>query len=240
MIPCGHPAGLKRHNSMPIQKESGEMQQTFDHFSAWSTSLNGESEEAAVQQADLLVDMLQAYAGGPRGYRLRRIMLTNFWLYGLQEFEIPHGRLFLAGENASGKSTVLMAALPLALDGDLRPNRIDTFGGRERHIEYYVLGGSESATPFSHERRTAYIALEFEWCDPDTPPIAPSLRQQWERGEQDKARFLTIGLSLAGNINASDRIRPMRFLITDCSRLGYDIHTLHDTANKNEKRAYDQ
>src|SRR5262245_38679325 len=104
---------------MPIQKESGKMQQAFDHFTAWSASLNGRSEEATAQQADLLVDMLQAYAGGPSGYLLRRIMLTNFWLYGLQEFDIPHGRLFLAGENASGKSTVLMAALPLALDGDL-------------------------------------------------------------------------------------------------------------------------
>jgi hypothetical protein len=215
------------------------MQQTFDHFSAWSTSLNGGTEEAAVQQAALLVDMLQAYAGGPRGYRLRRIMLTNFWLYGLQEFEIPHGRLFLAGENASGKSTVLMAALPLALDGDLRPNRLDTFGGRERHIEYYVLGGTESATPFSHERRTAYIALEFEWCDPHNPPIADELRQRWENGEREKTRFLTIGISLAGNINVSDRIRPLRFLITDGSRLGYDLHTVYETGSKHDKRAYD-
>src|SRR6266851_718687 len=130
-------------------------------------------------------DMLQTYPGGPYGYRLRRIILTNFWLYGQQEFEIPHGRLFLAGENASGKSTVLTAALPLALDGDLRPNRLDTFGGRERHMEYYVLGSSESATPYSHERRTAYIALEFEWCDADNPPIADELRRLWENGEQE-------------------------------------------------------
>ncbi len=215
------------------------MQQTFDHFSAWSTSLNGGTEEAAEQRAALLVDMLQSYTGGPRGYRLRRIMLTNFWLYGLQEFEIPHGRLFLAGENASGKSTVLMAALPLALDGDLRPNRLDTFGGRERHIEYYVLGGTESATPFSHERRTAYIALEFEWCDQDNPPIADELRQRWENGEREKTRFLTIGISLTGNINASDRIRPLRFLITDGSRLGYDLHTVYETGSKHDKRAYD-
>src|SRR5260370_42685617 len=113
MIPCGHPAELKRRNGIPIQKESGKMQQTFDHFSAWSTSLNGESEETSAQRAALLVDMLQANAGGPRGYSLRRIMLTNFWLYGLQEFEIPHGRLFLLGANASGKCTVLMAALTL-------------------------------------------------------------------------------------------------------------------------------
>ncbi|GAC1430957.1 MAG: TIGR02680 family protein [Ktedonobacteraceae bacterium] len=210
------------------------MQQTFE---TWATTKKMEE-----RRLEVFVNMLQALAGGPQGYRLRRILLTNFWLYGQQEFEIPHGRLFLAGENASGKSTVLTAALPLALDGDLRPNRIDTFGGRERHIDYYVLGGTESATPFRYERRTAYIALEFEWCNPDMPPIAPEMRQRWENStaeQREKLRFLTIGLSLAGNANIGDRIRPLRFLITDGSRLGYDLHTVYDTGNKQEKRAYD-
>jgi uncharacterized protein (TIGR02680 family) len=212
------------------------MQGTFDNLTAWSAE---EDEEAANRKVELFINMLQAHTGGPYGYRLRRIILTNFWLYGQQEFEIPHGRLFLAGENASGKSTVLTAALPLALDGDLRPNRLDTFGGRERHIEYYVLGSTASATPFSHERRTAYIAMEFEWCDPNSPPVAQELRQLWENGEREKARFLTIGLSIVGNANATDRIRPLRFLITDGSRLGYDLHTLYETGNKQEKRALD-
>ena len=216
------------------------MQYTLDSFTEWSTSSNGASEKTLERQLEMFVEILQAQAGGSHGYRLRRIMLTNFWLYGLQEFEIPHGRLFLAGENASGKSTVLTAALPLALDGDLRPNRLDTFGGRERHMEYYVLGGSESATPYSHERRTSYIALEFEWCDPHHPPIAPEFRHRWEEnGEREKTRFLTIGISLAGNINASDHIRPLRFLITDGSRLGYDLHTVYETGSKQDKRAFD-
>src|SRR5438067_12124428 len=215
------------------------MQYTLDNFTEWSTSLNGASESTLERQLDMFVEILQAQAGGPGGYRLRRIMLTNFWLYGLQEFEVPHGRLFLAGENASGKSTVLTAALPLALDGDLRPNRLDTFGGRERHMEYYVLGGSESATPYSHERRTSYIAVEFEWCDPDNPPIAPEFRQRWENGEREKTRFLTIGISLAGNVNASDRIRPLRFIITDGSRLGHELQTVYETGSKHDKRAFD-
>jgi uncharacterized protein (TIGR02680 family) len=209
------------------------MQGTFDNFASWA------SEDSLTHQVAHFVELLQAQPGGPHGYRLRRIVLTNFWLYGRQEFEIPHGRLFLAGENASGKSTVLTAALPLGLDGDLRPNRLDTFGGRERRIEYYVLGGADSATPFNYERRTAYIALEFEWCDPDSPPIAQELRTRWENGDREHARFLTIGLSIAGNTNVTDRIRPLRFLITDGSRLGYDLDTVYETGNKGEKRAYD-
>ena len=121
----------------------------------------------------------------------------------------------------------MTAALPLGLDGDLRPNRLDTFGGRERRIEYYVLGGADSATPFSHERRTAYIALEFEWCDPDHPPIAPEIRQRWGKRRTRKNAFPAIGVSIAGNANTTDRIRPLRFLITDGSRLGHDIDTLY-------------
>jgi Putative exonuclease SbcCD, C subunit len=216
------------------------MQYTLDSLTEWPEAQDGLSaEERLARQLEMFVEVLQGESGGPRGYRLRRILLTNFWLYGSQEFEIPHGRLFLAGENASGKSTVLTAALPLALDGDIRPHRLDTFGGRERHIEYYILGGSESATPYSHERRTSYIALEFEWCNEDTPPFAPELRRLWENGERDKARFLTIGVSLAGNVNASERIRPLRFLITDGSRLGHEMHTVYEVGSKREKHAFD-
>src|SRR5450755_2317832 len=226
-------------HSPQVEKRKEYMQKTFDDVAAWSAAKNGTSENALLNQVASFVEMLQAQPGGPLGYRLRRILLTNFWLYGQQEFEIPHGRLFLAGENASGKSTVLTAALPLGLDGDLRPNRLDTFGGRERHIEYYVLGGTESATPYNHERRTSYIALEFEWCDPEHPPIAAELRQRWENGDRERTRFLTIGLSIAGNANTTERIRPLRFLITDGSRLGYDLDTLYETGNHHEKRAYD-
>ncbi|GCF09565.1 TIGR02680 family protein [Dictyobacter arantiisoli] len=215
------------------------MQKTFEDFVAQAPGSNGSRATSAEAQITTFVTMLQALDGGPKGYRLRRIILTNFWLYGRQEFEIPHGRVFLAGENASGKSTVLTAALPLGLDGDLRPNRLDTFGGRERRIEYYVLGGTESATPFSHERRTAYIALEFEWCDDEHPPIAPEIRQRWENGDRISTRFLTIGVSIAGNANTTERIRPLRFLITDGSRLGHELDTVYETGNHHEQRAYD-
>src|SRR2546425_4231510 len=83
------------------------MQRTFENFAEWAIAENGTTEDTVARQLEMFVDILQQQAGGPLGYRLRRIILTNFWLYGQQEFEIPHGRLFLAGENASGKSTVL-------------------------------------------------------------------------------------------------------------------------------------
>ncbi|HEY6541723.1 MAG TPA: hypothetical protein VIZ18_12330 [Ktedonobacteraceae bacterium] len=84
------------------------MQYTLDSLTEWPEAQDGlTAEERLARQLSMFAEVLQKEAGGPRGYRLRRILLTNFWLYGSQEFEIPHGRLFLAGENASGKSTVL-------------------------------------------------------------------------------------------------------------------------------------
>ncbi|HEY1351592.1 MAG TPA: SbcC/MukB-like Walker B domain-containing protein [Ktedonobacteraceae bacterium] len=186
-------------------------------------------DETGTRAAHIQARMLQQVPAGPPGYRLRRVILTNFWLYEHQEFEIPHGRLFLAGDNRSGKSTVLTAAITLTLDGDYHPERIDTFGKREKRIDYYILGGLESQTPYQRDNRTTYIALEFEWCDPDHPPFASELRARWERGEREEASFLTIGLAFHGNRNSASPISALRFLITDGKRLEYDIPTLIDT-----------
>jgi cell division protein FtsL len=183
-------------------------------------------DESGMSSARTQAQLLQQVAGGPLGYRLRRIILTNFWLYEHQEFEIPHGRLFLAGDNRSGKSTVLTAAITLALDGDYHPERIDTFGKREKRIDYYILSSTESNTPFIRDPRTSYIGLEFEWCDMAHPPFASELRARWERGEYQQACFLTIGIAFHGNRNNANPITALRFLITDGKRLEYDIPTL--------------
>ncbi|HLI05565.1 MAG TPA: SbcC/MukB-like Walker B domain-containing protein [Ktedonobacteraceae bacterium] len=183
-------------------------------------------DESGSRAARMQAEILQQVPDGPPGYRLRRIILTNFWLYDHQEFELPHGRLFLAGDNRSGKSTVLTAAITLALDGDYRPERIDTFGKREKRIDYYILGSLESQTPYTRDNRTSYVALEFEWCDPAHPPFTSELRMRWERGERESARFFTIGLAFHGNRNNATPITSLRFLITDGSRLEYDIPTV--------------
>lgn len=155
-------------------------------------------DETGVTSAQMLTTRLQHIEGGPVGYRLRRIILTNFWLYEHRVIEIPHRRLFLAGDNGSGKSTVLTAAITLALDGDHRPERIDTFGRREKKIEYDILGG-ESNTPLYRDQRTSYVGLEFEWGYMQEPPFASELCALWENGEMEKARFLTIGLEFQSN-----------------------------------------
>src|SRR5919205_1239971 len=118
---------------------------------------------------DVLVPLHAAENAAP-GYQLHRVILCNYWHFGLLTLEVPHGRLFLTGDNATGKSTALVAAM-LTLDGDVRPHRLDTFGSAERQIAAYVLGtrlpGSGGA--YEHTSRTSLVATEWAWCGQPDP-----------------------------------------------------------------------
>lgn len=90
-------------------------------------------------------------------WRMNRAGLLNFWLYDEEEFQLEEGRLILRGANGSGKSVTMQSFLPLVLDGDKRPNRLDPFGSRDRRIEYYLLGETDSGKTDV----TGYLWLEF-------------------------------------------------------------------------------
>src|SRR5919202_466768 len=111
-----------------------------------------------------LIARLRAPASAAPGYQLNRVILCNYWHFGLLTFEIPHGRLFLTGDNATGKSTALVAAM-LTLDGDVRPHRLDTFGSAERQIAAYVLGTRDAgkSSGYEHTSRTSLVATEWAW-----------------------------------------------------------------------------
>ena len=43
-------------------------------------------------------------------------------------FEFSEGRMLLRGSNGSGKSVTMQSFIPLLLDGNMRPERLDPFG----------------------------------------------------------------------------------------------------------------
>ena len=159
-----------------------------------------------------IVVRLRGPGSAAPGYRLNRVILCNYWHFGLLTFEIPHGRLFLTGDNATGKSTALVAAM-LTLDGDVRPHRLDTFGSAERQIAAYVLGtrGSGAGGGYEHAARTSLVATEWAW-----------------HGHRDAERppYLTLGLTFVGNAGNADPVRTWRFLLLDGARLDKDIDFL--------------
>ena len=129
-------------------------------------------------------------------WHLHRAGVLNFWYYDEAEFYFADGRLILRGSNGSGKSVTMQSFLPLVLDGDKRPWRLDPFGSRDRKIEYYLLLDGE------HQERTAYLWLEFRLPEPE--------------------RFLTIGIGLRARqtVHAASF---WGFSVEDNRRIGVDL-----------------
>ncbi|MFD3258085.1 TIGR02680 family protein [Paenibacillus lentus] len=90
-------------------------------------------------------------------WQMNRAGILNFWYYDDEEFLFEDGRLILRGTNGSGKSVTMQSFIPLVLDGDKRPERLDPFGSRDRRLEYYLLGDAHQG----HTDRTGYLWLEF-------------------------------------------------------------------------------
>ncbi len=89
-------------------------------------------------------------------WQMNRAGILNFWFYEDEEFILEDGRLVLRGTNGAGKSVTMQSFIPLVLDGDKRPHRLDPFGSKDRKIEYYLLGDKDE-----HSDRTGYLWLEF-------------------------------------------------------------------------------
>src|SRR5690606_23245085 len=89
-------------------------------------------------------------------WEMSRVGIFNFWVYDDEEFSLEEGRLILRGTNGAGKSVTMQSFLPLVLDGDKRPHRLDPFGSRDRRIEYYLLGDDGK-----HSDRIGYLWMEF-------------------------------------------------------------------------------
>jgi uncharacterized protein (TIGR02680 family) len=88
-------------------------------------------------------------------YRLHRAGLVGLYEYEDETFEFERGRLLLRGPNGAGKSKALELLLPLLLDGELRAERLDPFGGRGRSMRWNLIGDEESRAP----------ATGFSWLE---------------------------------------------------------------------------
>ncbi len=135
-------------------------------------------------------------------WHIHRAGIVNFWFYDEAEFQLSDGRLILRGANGSGKSVTMQSFLPLVLDGDKRPSRLDPFGSRDRKIEYYLLGEKDTG----QNERTGYLYLEFE--------------------NPEHSKYLTVGIGLRAKKGAAS-VGFWGFSITDGRRIGHDFFLYH-------------
>lgn len=137
---------------------------------------------------------------------IHKIGLINFWYYDEEEFYFSDGRLLLRGSNGSGKSVTMQSFIPLLLDGNKSPERLDPFGSRARKLENYLLGEEETG----EDERTGYLYMEF--TKPQT------------------GNYLTIGIGVRARRGKS--LSFWGFAITDGRRIGRDFMLYKDMGGK--------
>ncbi len=138
-------------------------------------------------------------------WQANKIGLVNFWYYDEQEFPFVKGRMLLRGSNGSGKSVTMQSVVPLLLDGNMSPERLDPFGSRDRKMSSYLLEDDDGS-----EERTGYLYLEFK--------------------RQESETYLTVGMGIRAR-----RGKPLDkwyFSLTDGRRVGKDFFLYKETDEK--------
>ena len=138
-------------------------------------------------------------------WQANKIGLINFWYYDEQEFPFVKGRMLLRGSNGSGKSVTMQSVVPLLLDGNMSPERLDPFGSRDRKMSSYLLEENDG-----REERTGYLYLEFKRKDSET--------------------YLTIGMGIRAKRNKP--LDKWYFSLTDGRRIGKDFFLYKDMGEK--------
>lgn len=138
-------------------------------------------------------------------WKISRVGLVDFWYYDEEEFEFLDGRMLLRGANGSGKSVTMQSFIPLLLDGNMRPERLDPFGSRARKIENYLLEEGDG-----REERTGYLYMELK--------------------REASEEFLTLGMGIRARRNK--KLDSWYFCVTDGRRVGKDIFLYKDVQSR--------
>lgn len=138
-------------------------------------------------------------------WQANKIGLVNFWYYDLEEFYFVDGRMLLRGSNGSGKSVTMQSFIPLLLDGNIRPERLDPFGSRARKMENYLLEENDS-----RDERTGYLYMEFKRVESDV--------------------FLTIGMGMRARKNK--KLETWYFILNDGRRINEDFYLYKQMGSK--------
>jgi uncharacterized protein (TIGR02680 family) len=139
-----------------------------------------------------------------------RLGLVEMFRYDSEEFWFRDGHLLLRGNNGTGKSKVLSLTLPLLLDANLRPARVEPDGDPAKKMAWNLLLGD------AYERRTGYSWIEFGRI-----------------GDDGAAQYLTLGLGLHAVAARAQQLDAWYFIVEAGAagqRLGRDWWLLSDRA----------
>lgn len=139
-------------------------------------------------------------------WQANKIGLINFWYYNDgQEYDFVKGRMLLRGSNGSGKSVTMQSVVPLLLDGNMSPERLDPFGTKDRKMSGYLLEEDDE-----RDERTGYLYMEFKRQDSDT--------------------YITIGMGICAK--KGKKLDKWYFGLSDGRRVGKDFFLYKETNEK--------
>lgn len=138
-------------------------------------------------------------------WQINKVGLIDFWFYDEEEFSFRDGRMLLRGANGSGKSVTMQSFIPLLMDGNMRPERIDPFGSKERKMSNYLLDEEDT-----REERTGYLYMELKRRKTDT--------------------YITFGIGMRARKNK--KLDTWYFYISDNRRIGKNFSLFRDEKSR--------
>ena len=136
-------------------------------------------------------------------WEINKLGLVNFWHYDMEEFDLEDGKLLLRGSNGSGKSVTMQSFIPLLLDGNKSPERLDPFGSKARTISNYLIDEET-------DEKTAYLYMEFK--------------------RKSAEKYITLGLGLKAMRGKSPQ--SWYFILSDGRRINKDLFLYKDAGEK--------
>lgn len=133
----------------------------------------------------------------PNKWMMNVAGLLNYWYYKWEVFPFENGHLIIKGANGTGKSVTTQSFLPLLLDGNKQPSRLDPFGSRSRKMIDYIFGENPDVT-----EKTSYLFLEYK--------------------KEYTEEYITTGIGFKANIT-TDKVDSWHFVIKN-KRVGKDFN----------------
>ncbi|PQD94418.1 TIGR02680 family protein [Pradoshia eiseniae] len=100
---------------------------------------------------------MKGYQTETNKWQMNLAGVLNYWYYTYELFPFENGHLLIRGSNGSGKSVTTQSFLPLLLDGNKEPSRLDPFGSRSRKMIDYIFGENPDVS-----EKTSYLFLEYK------------------------------------------------------------------------------
>jgi uncharacterized protein (TIGR02680 family) len=141
-----------------------------------------------------------------------RAGFLNYWYLYDDVFYFQDGKLMLHGHNAAGKSVGMNSLIPVLLDGNKSPERLDPFATRSRKMDELLLGEQDQDNQRSE--RTAYLFLEYK--------------------RKNSEQYFTTGMGVRAK--RGGRMDSWYFIITDNRRITDDLFLYHRVQVEGEEQ----